>query len=71
MSKEFHTWEEICLLKLQELGKITKKEWATAMGFNYTISLDKTIKNNRDKLNITQEAKRKPIYCEIRGDLSN
>lgn len=66
VKEEFHTWDTWCLLKLEDLGRISKRQWAFEMGYNYPICLDKMIKNNIDKLKITHVGWGNKIYCEIK-----
>ena len=64
----FMTWDGWCLLKLKELGKSTIKEWAEAMGYKHSICMDKTIKNNLHKLNITRNHSKRINYYEIKSE---
>lgn len=52
-NKEFFTWDQFCLFKLQEIGKSSMRQWAEAMGYNNANSLCSIIKHNSDKLKIT------------------
>ena len=62
----FRTWDDWCLLKLNELGKSTMQQWATAMGYENSYNLDKVIKNIRYKLKITSSATSRLKFYEVR-----
>jgi len=62
---EFHTYETWCLIKLEELGRVSKKQWAKEMGVNYSFMLDPLIKKNIDKINVISISKTQ-VYYEIK-----
>ena len=66
--EEFHTWDNWCLLKLEELGRSTQKEWAKAMEYNYPASISGVIRNNVDKLIITLSRSGRRKFYEIEKD---
>ncbi|KKL68075.1 hypothetical protein LCGC14_2128630, partial [marine sediment metagenome] len=53
-NKEEYTWDNWCLKKLKELGKLTLTEWAIAMDYKFSGSMDNIAKQNKDKLKITK-----------------
>lgn len=59
---EFMTWDNMCLKKLKEMGKSTRKQWAKAMGYESSCCMKNIIKNNLDKLIITPSITRKNKY---------
>lgn len=65
---EYHTWDDWCLLKLEELGRSTLNEWGTAMDYNYPASMIKLIRNNVNKLIITLSRSGRRKFYEIEKD---
>ena len=43
--KTFRTWDEICLDKLKEIGKVSLTKWATAMDYKNSASISRTARN--------------------------
>ncbi|KKN57625.1 hypothetical protein LCGC14_0559970 [marine sediment metagenome] len=66
--EEYNTWDNWCLKKLKELGKLTLTEWAIAMDYKFSSSMNVIVKRNKDKLKITKFTGRVKIY-EIREDV--
>ena len=62
----FHTCDDFCLIKLAEIGKSTLKRWGKAMGYKNTPNMSRTIKNNLDKLKITNASTGKLKFYEIK-----
>ena len=66
----FRTWNDWCLIKLKEIGRSTQQQWATAMGNTYGCSMDKIIKNNMDKLEITKLSNSRLKFFKIKEDIN-
>ncbi len=62
----FMTYEQICLNKLEEIGKSTLKEWAEAMDYKSQNSLAKIVVRLKDDLIITRNKSRRLNYYEVR-----
>lgn len=43
--KVFRTWDQMCLEKLKEIGKVSMMEWATAMDFKNPSSISRIARN--------------------------
>lgn len=60
-SKNFRTFEIICLEKLKEIGRASASEWAEAMGYDFRASLNKIIRriieNYPEKIRVYRERK--------------
>lgn len=66
----FRTWNDWCLIKLKEIGRSTQLQWAAAMGYTYSCSMDKIIKNNIDKLEITKLSDSRLKFFKIKEDIN-
>ena len=62
----FKTYEQMCLDKLEELGKITLIEWARAMGYVNQNSMAKIVKRLKDDLIVTRNTSRRLRYYEVK-----
>lgn len=62
----FMTYEQMCLNKLEEIGRSTLKEWSTAMGYKYQNSLAKIALRLKDDLVISRNKSRRLKYYEAR-----
>ncbi len=65
----FRTWDDWVLLKLKQIGRSTIKQWASAMGYNHSNSLQSIIKDNKNKLKITRrnsQIGRKACFYEVK-----
>ena len=67
-SPTFMTYEQMCLNKLEELGRSTLKEWATAMGCKSQNSMSKIVKRLENDLTITRNNSRRLHYYEVKKD---
>lgn len=65
----YHTWEDWCLIKLKELGRITMKRWAKAMGYKNNFNMNRMVENNIDKLKITESSTSRLKLYEIKEDV--
>lgn len=68
MSKKviFGTWNNICLTKLKERGRLTQQQWGEEMGYENSFNMHKIIKNNIDKLKITKSPTTNLKFYEIK-----
>jgi len=62
----FRTYEQMCLDELELLGKSTLSEWARAMGYPNQNSMAKIVKRLYNDLIITQNAKKRLKYYEVK-----
>lgn len=62
----FMTYEQMCLNKLEEIGKSTLKEWATAMGLKSQNSMSKIVVRLKDELIISRNKSRRLHYYEVK-----
>lgn len=62
----FRTYEQMCLDKLEEIGKSTLIEWARAMGYTNQNSMSKIIKRLRNDIIITRSKTRRLNYYEVK-----
>jgi len=68
----YRTWEEICLEKLEEIGRSSAAEWATAMGYGenrngVTTVIKRIRKTMPEKLKIYFE--KRPRLYEINKEI--
>ena len=62
----FRTYEQMCLDKLEEIGKSTLMEWARAMGYKNQNSMTKIVKRLKDDLIITRNDSRRMNFYEVK-----
>lgn len=67
--KEFRTWDNWCLKKLKERGRLTLIQWATAMGYKNSGNISNIVKHNTDKLKITKNSVGRVKFYELREDV--
>ena len=61
----FKTYEQMCMDKLEEIGKSTLMKWAQAMGYTNQNSMSKIVKRLRDDLIITRSKSKRLHYYEV------